>query len=64
MAAYGLGMTDKFKGTGVWSGVQFEREGGATAGDGAAGASAAEPNKVPSDDKSGKKEPVGSSSAK
>lgn len=26
LAAYGLGATDKFKGTGVWSGVEFERE--------------------------------------
>lgn len=24
--AYGLGATDKFKGTGVYSGIQFERE--------------------------------------
>jgi len=24
--AYGLGQTDKFKGTGVWYGVEFERE--------------------------------------
>jgi hypothetical protein len=26
LAAYGLGQTDKFQGTGVWKGVQFERE--------------------------------------
>lgn len=26
MVAYGLGATDKFKGTGVYSGIQFERE--------------------------------------
>jgi hypothetical protein len=26
LAAYGLGATDKFQGTGVWKGVQFERE--------------------------------------
>ena len=26
MVAYGLGATDKFKGTGVWSGVEFQRE--------------------------------------
>jgi hypothetical protein len=26
LAAYGLGKTDKFQGTGVWKGVQFERE--------------------------------------
>jgi hypothetical protein len=25
LASYGLGMSDKFKGTGVWSGVEFER---------------------------------------
>jgi hypothetical protein len=26
LAAYGLGMSDKFQGTGVWKGVEFERE--------------------------------------
>jgi len=26
LAAYGLGMTDKFQGTGVFSSIKFERE--------------------------------------
>lgn len=26
LIGYGLGQTDKFQGTGVWKGVQFERE--------------------------------------
>jgi hypothetical protein len=26
LIGYGLGTTDKFQGTGVWKGVEFERE--------------------------------------
>ena len=26
LAAYGMGMTDKFKGTGVFNAIEFERE--------------------------------------